>query len=66
MSELRAEPIPRLALTPEEAAIALGVSRDLFDERIKPELRFVQRGRRKIIPVSELQRWLERSAERLL
>ena len=53
---------PRLALTPAEAATALGVSRDFYDQHIAPELRIVRRGRRRLIPVRELERWLERAA----
>ncbi len=56
-----AEP-PRLALSPDEAAQAIGVSRDFFDEHVAPELRIVRRSRRKIIDVRELQRWLDESA----
>jgi hypothetical protein len=37
----------RLALTPSEAAQALGCSRDFFDKHIGPELRWVRRGRLK-------------------
>jgi excisionase family DNA binding protein len=53
---------PRLALSPDEAAAVLGVSRDYFDEHILPELRIVRRGRRILIPLAELERWLDRSA----
>jgi excisionase family DNA binding protein len=53
---------PRLALSPDEAASILGVSRDYFDEHILPELRIVRRGRRILIPLTELERWLDRSA----
>lgn len=53
---------PRLALSPDEAARVLGVSRDYFDEHILPELRIIRRGRRILIPLMELERWLERSA----
>ena len=43
----------------------LGVSRDFFDEHIKPELRIVRRGSKTIlIPIAELQRWLDKSATR--
>jgi len=43
----------------------LGVSRDSFDEHIKPELRIVRRGSKLIlIPVVELERWLEKNATR--
>jgi excisionase family DNA binding protein len=54
--------VPRLALSPAEAAEALGVSRDFLDEHIAPELRIVRRGRRKLIPVLELERWLSEQA----
>lgn len=58
--------VPRLALSPDEAAKALGVSRDYLDEHISPELRWVRRGRRKLVAVSELERWLEESSARTL
>ena len=54
--------IPRLAFSPDEAAYALGVSRDFLDEHVLPELRVVRRGRRKMIPPHELERWLETSS----
>jgi excisionase family DNA binding protein len=54
--------IPRLALSPDEAAQALGVSRDFFDEHIAAELRIVRRGRRKLVPIRELERWLSEQA----
>ena len=57
--------LPRLSISPREAAQMLGVSRDFFDEHIKPELRIVRRGSKTIlIPVAELERWLEKSAAR--
>ena len=57
--------LPRLSISPGEAAEMLGVSRDFFDEHIKPELRIVRRGSKTIlIPVAELERWLEKSAAR--
>jgi excisionase family DNA binding protein len=52
----------RLALTVTEAAHALGVSDDFFREHIAPELRWVRRGRRKLVSVRELEAWLDRSA----
>lgn len=54
--------VPRLALSPDEAAESLGCSRDYLDEHIAHELRWVRRGRRKFVAVTELQRWLEHAA----
>ncbi len=56
----------RLALTKAEAAEAIGVSVDFFEDHIMRELRIVRRGRRRLIPVTELTRWLEASAEHAL
>lgn len=55
---------PRLALSPDEAAGVLGVSRDYLDEHVMGELRIVRRGRRILIALSELERWLEHAAAR--
>jgi excisionase family DNA binding protein len=55
---------PRLALSPDEAASVLGVSRDYLDEHVISELRVVRRGRRILIALAELERWLDRSATR--
>jgi excisionase family DNA binding protein len=52
----------RLALSPAEAAAALGVSRDFFDAHVVHDLRVVRRGRRRLIPVRELDRWLDQYA----
>jgi excisionase family DNA binding protein len=54
--------VARLALAPNEAAEALGVSRDFFDQHIAPELRIVRRGRRRLVPIRELKRWLSEHA----
>jgi hypothetical protein len=62
----RAREIPVLGLCQEEAAQALGVSVTFFAEEIRPELRVVLRGRRRIYPVRELERWLEENAARAL
>jgi excisionase family DNA binding protein len=52
-------------VTPNEAAEMLGVSRDFFDEHVKPALRIIRPGRKIIlIPVAELSRWAETSAAR--
>ena len=57
-------PRVRLALSPDEAAAALGVSRDYLDEHVMGELRVVRRGRRILIALAELERWLDRAATR--
>jgi excisionase family DNA binding protein len=54
-----------LALTPTEAAGALGVSLDFFNEHVAHELRWVHRGRKRLVAVAELGRWLDEHAERL-
>jgi excisionase family DNA binding protein len=56
----------RLTLSPTEAAAALGVSRDFFDEHVKHELRVIRRGRLVLVPVRELERWAEASAARVI
>lgn len=58
------EVVPRLALRPEQAAKALGVSRSFFFESILPELRVVRCGRLRLVPVRSLEEWLERQAAR--
>lgn len=56
--------IPRLALSKSEAAEALGVSVDFLEQHVMHELRVVRRGRRRLIPVAEITRWMESNAHR--
>jgi excisionase family DNA binding protein len=56
----------RLAVSPAEAAELLGVSRDFFDEHVLPELRVVRRGRKVLVAIPELERWLAENAARTL
>lgn len=49
-----------------EAAEALGVSVDYLEGHVMHELRVVRRGRRRLIPVCELERWLDENATRAL
>jgi len=58
--------IPRLALSIGECCEALGVSHDFWQENVAPELRIVRRGRRKLVAVAELERWLHENGERTL
>ena len=57
-------PIPRVALTREEAAAALGMSLDSFERHVQPDLRLIRRGKLRLVPVSELVRWADGAAER--
>jgi hypothetical protein len=63
---MRVREVPRLALSPDEAAAAIGCSRDFLDEHVAAELRWVRRGRRKFVALRELEAWLDRAAERTL
>lgn len=56
-------PVPRVALTREEAAQALGMSLDSFERHVQPHLRIVRVGSMRRVPISELQRWADESAE---
>jgi hypothetical protein len=59
-------PIPRLALTREEAAAAIGMSLDSFERHVQPTLRLCRLGRIRLVPIRELERWLDENAERVL
>jgi len=56
-------PIPRVALTPDEAAAAIGVGKTFFNEQVRPELRLIRRGRKVLVPVADLERWVNENAE---
>jgi hypothetical protein len=59
--------IPRIALTREEAAAALGMgSVDSFERYVQPHVRMIRRGRLRLVPVVELQRWADQAAESIL
>jgi hypothetical protein len=59
-------PVARLAYSLDEAAASIGVSRDYFDDHVRPELRVVRRGRRILVAAAELTRWLEVSSVKAL
>jgi hypothetical protein len=52
----------RRALRLEEAAESLGVSLDFFRQHVQPEIKVVRRSRVRLVPVSELDRWLSEAA----
>ncbi len=58
--------IPRIALTPAEAAAAIGVGPDFFNANVAPELRLIRRGRKRLVPVTELERWTTENARRAI
>jgi hypothetical protein len=58
-----AAPIPRVALTPPEAAAAVGVGPDFFKDNIAPHLRQIRIGKKRLIPVAELERFADENAE---
>jgi hypothetical protein len=56
--------VPRLALTRLEAAISLGISVDSFERYVQPHLKLIRRGKLRLVPIAELQRWVDESATR--
>jgi excisionase family DNA binding protein len=56
-------PVPRLALNRSEAAASLGVSITTFDALVAPHVRMVRHGRLRLVPVSELERWIRENAD---
>jgi hypothetical protein len=59
-------PAPRLLVTRREAAAALGMSLNHFARHVQPELKVVPSGQLVLIPVSELERWVQRHARVLV
>ena len=58
----RGSGVPRVTLTKPEAAAALGISVDSFERHVQPELRIIRRGRMRLIPLRELERWASDNA----
>lgn len=54
--------MPRVALTRAEAAGALGISVDSFERYVQPEVRVIRRGRMRLIPLGDLERWADDNA----
>jgi hypothetical protein len=55
-----------IALPKPQAAAALGMSVDSFDRYVGPHVRCIRRGRLRLYPVAELERWATENAERIL
>src|SRR3954466_3057402 len=56
------ERVPRLLLTRQEAAAALGMSVDTFERRVQPFIRVVPCGQLVLVPPAELERWVRERA----
>lgn len=59
-------PVPRIALNQQEACASLGCSEEFFVEHIRPHMRVVRRGRKRLFPVDELRRAVDDMAEPVL
>jgi hypothetical protein len=65
-SDMTVEPVPRIALTQQEACASLGCSEEFFVEHVRPHLRVVRRGRKRLFPVAELRRAVDEMAENVI
>lgn len=59
-------PAVALCLSREQAAEALSVGVDWFDAHVKPHIRVIAKGRRVLVPVAELERYVNENAARAL
>ena len=50
------EPVPRIALTQQEACASLGCSEEFFVEHVRRYLWVVRQGWKRLFPVAELRR----------
>ncbi len=55
-----------IALAKPDAASALGMSTDSFERYVLADVRCIRRGRLRLFPIAELERWANENAERLL
>ena len=58
--------VARLALTRAQAAESLSMSLDSFERYVQPYIRVVRRGKLRLVPVTEIHRWLDENAEGVL
>jgi hypothetical protein len=59
-------PVPRFALIRREAAEALGMGLTSFERYVQPKVKLIRKGSIRLVPVTELARWAEENAERVL
>jgi hypothetical protein len=62
----RMRPVPPLLATRHEAAKLLAMSVDHFERHVQPDLRVVRCGQLVLVPLRELERWVEENAARTL
>jgi hypothetical protein len=63
MSAAKLRPaIPAIALPPAEAAAALGMGESAFREHVASHVKVIRRGRMRLYPVADLQRWADENA----
>ena len=65
-TEIQKRPVPRVALTPAEAAESVGCSPGHFTTYIDPKLPWIRTGRKRFVPVKALEDWAEKAAETTL
>jgi hypothetical protein len=61
-----AQPVPRYALTRQEAAASLGMSVDTFERRVQPFIMVVPCGQLILVPPAEIERWIKANARYLV
>ncbi len=59
-------PVPRAALTREEAAASLGMSTDSFERHVQAHVKLLRLGRMVLVPVAELMRFADEMAEKTI
>ena len=56
----------RLALSRRRAADALSMRLTSFEQYVQPHVKLIRRGRMRLVPVAELERWIDENAESTL
>lgn len=52
-----------IAVSRERAAIALGMKLTSFETYVQPHVRMIRKGKLRLVPVTELERWAGENAE---